>query len=207
MDLLNFLESKKEERSDSVIQQLLMDSWLETMSHVVTREDNVIWVSELVQCRQKAEFSKQLFFVHGIKPSLVLGSLVHKGLELYLREELNAETEVEFEKEVEEYRIRGKVDAIYKDSVIEIKYARGLKDNKPYEHHINQLRLYLWLTELEKGKLVYITPDKLVEFDFSNPMSDDEVLMLIDSWKSPRYDWECGYCDFNSICPYRIERR
>jgi len=91
--------------------------------------------------------------------------------------------------------------------VIEIKYASDIRGNEPYEHHILQLRLYLWLTEYEEGRLIYITPNRLIEFKITEKMTDDEVLMMLDTWQSPEWSWECDYCRFYSICNLGKRRR
>lgn len=187
-----------------IVARLFESKIAEKIEKYRNRDENVIWVSELVQCKQKAELSKQFYILDIIEPRFVLGDLVHVGMQEFLGIYYNAETEVEFEKDLENYTISGRVDAIIGDTVIEIKYCSDLYENQPYEHHVQQLKLYLWLTEKEKGKLIYISPKRIVEFDVEGKPSDDEVLMLIDTWKSPRYEWECSYCPFAKICSKAI---
>jgi len=208
MDLSQFLNEfeKREKISKSVVLEILYEQWMEKMRHSISKEENVIWVSSLVYCKQRSLFEQEYFFLFGIKPQLILGSLVHLGLQQILKD-LGCKVEVEFEKEIQDYKIKGRVDAIDNDTVYEIKFAKDLRENRPYEHHIYQLRIYLWLTGYEHGKLIYVTPSRIVEFDESNPMDDDELIMFIDNWRSPRWEWECNYCDFSQICPYKIERR
>jgi len=187
-----------------IVTRLFRHKIVERIQKYREREENVIWVSELVQCKQKAEFTKEFYILDVIEPRFVLGDFVHVGMQKFLEEIFLARIEEEFRKELEKYVISGRVDAIVNDTVIEIKYCSDLYENQPYEHHIQQLKLYLWLTEKEKGKLIYISPKRIVEFDVEGKPSDDEVLMLIDTWKSPRYEWECSYCPFSSICPKAV---
>jgi CRISPR-associated exonuclease Cas4 len=187
--------------------KLIDDILTEAREHYEKKEDNEIWISELVACKHKALFNKlyreQLF----VEPRLVVGTVIHKGFQEWLREKHGAETEIEFEKEINGYTIKGRVDAVAEQNIIEIKYASDIKGNEPYEHHVLQLRLYLWLAEYEEGRLIYITPNRLIEFKITEKMTDDDVLMLIDTWQSPEWDWECDYCRFYSICNLGKRRR
>jgi len=191
----------------SIVQKFVELDLLERERHTTERESNVIWVSDLVQCKQKAQFYSQFPQIYQLEPRLWLGKIVHRGFQEFLKETYNAEVEKEFEKSIGVLRIRGRVDAIVSDTVVEIKYASDVYNNEPNEHHVRQLQLYMWLTDLEKGKLIYISPKKLLEFDEQGKPDDDFVLLLYDSWKSPRYEWECSYCPFSAICPYKVERR
>jgi len=187
--------------------KLIDDILTEAREHYEKREDNEIWISELVACKYKSFFNQLYSEYLTIEPKLLLGIIVHKGVQEWLREKYGAETEIDFQKELNNYSIKGRVDAIANETIIEIKYASDIKGNEPYEHHILQLRLYLWLTEYEEGRLIYITPNRLIEFKITEKMTDDEVLMLIDGWQSPEWDWECNYCRFYSICNLGKRRR
>ena len=96
--------------------------------------------------------------------------------------------------------IIGKPDIVLKDEVIEIKYTNSTKDI-PKKHHIQQLRIYLFLTGKQKGRLFYVTNSDFFEFKVNNPFSENEVVELYKTWKSPRYSWECNYCNFKDFCP------
>jgi len=187
--------------------RLIDDVLIETKEHYEKREDYEIWISEIVACKYKS-FLNKIYYEHGfIEPRLILATLIHKGFQEWLRQQYGAETEVDFQKELNNYRIKGRVDAIANGAVIEIKYASDIRGNEPYEHHILQLRLYLWLTEYEEGRLIYITPNRLIEFKITEKMTDDEVLMMLDTWQSPEWSWECDYCRFYSICNLGKRRR
>jgi len=188
--------------SFSIVTQLLLKEYEEYLEHQRDRKPNEIWVSELVQCKAKAQLRQQYPFFYQAKPACTLGNLVHYGIYSYLLQELGLETEKEFKEYIEGWVIKGRIDGIDDKCVYEIKYARELKDNQPFEHHVLQVKLYLWLTGKPEGKLIYITPNRLVEFSINESLSDDEVEQLIEQWTSPRYDWECNYCEFVSICPY-----
>jgi len=116
---------------------------------------------------------------------------------------------VELSKEVEvdgvKYVINGWPDYYDGYRVIELKYtSHPVKE--PENRHIQQVRMYLWLTEARKGYLLYITPRKVYEFEIDNPMTNEEVVELIKNWTSPRDPSECTQCIFRSVCPHSVER-
>ena len=146
------------------------------------------------------------------EPSAVLGDLLHRGLESILKEAYNAEIEVEKEKEIQAlgktYKIKGKADAILPDSktVIEIKSSRSDK-GIPHLHHKLQLQIYLWLFEARNGILIYITPDRVTEYEINQPLDDSTIIRLVEDTitlkNSPRFEWECKYCIFSVLCPIK----
>ncbi len=173
-----------------------------------------IHVHDLVRCKHKSEL--EVLFPEGsykLSPVLFLGEAVDefvKNLVLNYKEKLFKDlvsTTSEVEKKIsvngKEITITGRPDLVMEDSVIEVKYSRTPED-KPLEHHIAQLKLYMYLTNKRKGILVYFTPHGLREFIFEEEISDNFVHELINNWKTPRYDWECQYCNYREICPYRI---
>lgn len=165
---------------------------------------NSIHVTELCQCRKKAEYFNKYWLHIFPNPAILVGIMLHKGVQQWLREEFSAEVEVEQEKKLGDIIISGSIDAIVNDWVVEIKHTQDVYESQPYEHHVLQVKLYLWLSGLEKGKLVYISPKKLLEFDVTDKPTDDEVLMLYDTWQSPKWHWECNHCPFNQICPKTV---
>ena len=94
------------------------------------------------------------------------------------------------------------------DKVVEIKTARQLQDNTPYEHHVLQLKVYMELLNVDEGYLVYVTPDRLVEFRVERGgVSVEELLrQTVYDVARPRFSWECRYCPFRKICPYAREQ-
>lgn len=173
------------------------------------RNPRVIYVTDLVSCTHRFHLRTQypeLTLV--FEPSAVLGNVAHWGVEALLREKgIDVEVEVSRTISVDgvEYVVKGRLDAVDKASgtVIEIKTARSAV-NLPKEHHVKQLNIYLSLTGLDRGVLVYITPDKVVEYSFSREPVDleSEVRDLVEDRRHPRYAWECAYCIYKKLCPY-----
>ena len=196
-----------------IVERIYNHKLQDYLSH--KKEENVIYVTDLVRCPLKIKFEsqyKELALTDFFIPAGVMGDLVHTGLQQFLKKEFNADVEVNGEKEVsidgKTIKIKGRADAIIqKDGdkvVVEIKSARADK-GLPLEHHRIQLQIYLWMFEAKKGILVYITPDRVTEYEIDEPLDDAVVLKLVEETvkvsKSPRYFWECSYCQFNIICP------
>ena len=62
----------------------------------------------------------------------------------------------------------------------------------------------MFLTQKKTGIIIYFTPAGIIEHKIDEEISEDFIKELIDSWSSPRYDWECQYCVYRDICPYRV---
>jgi CRISPR-associated exonuclease Cas4 len=177
------------------------------------KNPKIIYVTDLVGCSHKY-YLRRLYPELTVKfePSAILGNLVHAGIEALLKEK-GFEVEVEVSAEVEvngdKYSVKGRVDALKKDEglVVEVKTARYAQDI-PREHHLNQLKIYLEMLNLENGLIIYITPDKIHEFQIKRDRINLESLVktLVEDTAHPRYEWECNYCMFKKLCPYAVER-
>ena len=104
------------------------------------------------------------------------------------------------------YLIHADPDALVDEEIIELKYTSMPFEKLPLEHHEYQLKIYMNILS-KSGRLVYLTPSGVREYlyDKSEALSDEEMLKLAREFfiekKSPRYDWECGYCQYRTICP------
>ena len=189
----------------------------EYRERVEKKLENEIYVTELLLCPLKSRLAKQypeLALSRVFDPPLFIGDMVHRGLQQTLKEifgEENVEVEVEVEREVavdgQSYVIRGRIDAVIGDTVVEIKSGRS-DVGIPHKHHVDQLRLYMWMRGAAKGLLLYVTNDRITEYPVEQPMSDGEVMDLVRSFlkgePAPRYPWECNYCPFAVVCPRRV---
>jgi len=178
-------------------------------------------VSDLVYCSMK-------YYYKRVYPEITLaenlyaawasyGRLVHRGLQDLLKEH-GFKVEYEVEKLVElevngDKRIvgvHGRLDALgslnNRLTVVEIKSSRSDVD-LPKPQHILQLRIYMYMAHAAQGILVYITPDRIAEYAIYEPLSPENIKLLLretlENTKRPRYDWECSYCPFSIMCPYK----
>jgi len=188
-----------------ITKRLLLFLRQEELEHIEKREQNEVYVTELVECPLKREFRKELWFLEVTNPSLILGRLVHEGLEKLLQQmflDKQVQIEVEVEKEFEDMKIKGRIDAIVDNEIVEIKYMRGIRGELPLEHHELQLKLYKWLTGIRKARIIYITPDGIKEYKNDKPINSAEIMQILENNNIPRYEWECKYCAFAKFCPY-----
>ncbi|MCS7111361.1 MAG: CRISPR-associated protein Cas4 [Ignisphaera sp.] len=199
----------------------LLYSWkvAEAKKRLEEKLRNEIYVTDLIYCPLKYKYQKlykELALGTAFSPITLYGEIIHQGLERLLQLLFgmdNIKVEVEYEKSVRTnldnntYIIKGRVDAIVKDYIIEIKSSSSDK-NLPHEHHITQARLYLWLSNLNKALLIYITPSRIVEFQVKGAVSDEELIKLVETVitgrPAPRYSWECRYCTYSILCPQKI---
>jgi len=179
----------------------------ESQQHLEEKAENEVWVSELVECSKKSELRLKMPYLDVPSPTTLVGQLVHLGAYVALRQFFDADYEVEAEKEIDGIKVKGRIDAILKEGiVVEVKFMRASVEREPLAHHVKQLRLYLWLTGLEKGVLLYVTPDGIYEHEIDMPLRDEQVRMLLQDQQAPRYEWECSYCPWSGFCEKKVRK-
>ncbi len=174
------------------------------------RDPHVIYVTELVSCSQKRLFRINFpELTLGFEPPMIQGALIHRGLEELLREQgfvTEAPVEQEYVVDGETYKVKGRMDAYEPDKgvVVEIKTGRSAIGT-PREHHIDQLQVYMNLVDAKLGILIYVTPDRILEYSFEKRdiVIQELVEETVHNKTHPRWSWECQYCPFNRICIYR----
>ena len=193
------------------------------------RDPAKIYVWDLIRCPLKRRFEleyPELVYSRITSGRTFLGDMVHLGLETLLKSILGGHviTEAEDEERITRerpitidnttYTISGRIDAILtieKDGEreiigVEIKETTST-GQLPYPHHIEQCRIYNWLYGFSYTVLLYITPDGLYEFTVADRADDREIEQrvreLLTATRGPKYDWECDYCEFRSICSMR----
>lgn len=176
-----------------------------------SKDPSIIYVTDLVACTHKYHL-RHLFpeLTIRFEPAAILGDLVHAGLENILEKKgFKVELSIEHKYKIEgrEYVLKGRIDAYNeeKGEIVEIKTSRTTQ-NLPREHHVYQLQIYLNILNADKGILVYITPERLLEFYIKREKIDIKPLikMIIEDRVHPKWGWECKYCYFQKICPYRV---
>lgn len=174
------------------------------------KNPKVIFVTDLTSCsHRRALRFKFPELTLKFEPQMILGDLLHLGLESILEGEgFEKEVPVEstFKLNGEEYIVKGRVDALSKDLVVEIKTGRK-GQNIPHPHHIMQLQIYMNLLNRDRGILIYITPDKMVEYSVVREPLDLNRLVeeTVKDTVHPRWRWECKYCVYSRMCPFKVE--
>ena len=180
----------------------------------------MIWISALTQCPRKWRYMLKYPEIQmtEFRGAFVLGKISHYGLQYILESYCHllgydkVEREVPIEKKValkdgREVLLTGRVDAVaYRGdhkTIYEIKTARS-DIGIPHEHHILQLQIYMNLLGVNQGILLYVTPDRVAEFTYNEPLLDEKLEEMIAEFldhDGPRYEWECNYCAFSMLCP------
>jgi len=176
------------------------------------RREDVVYVTDLVLCSHKLKLRRMFPELSlAFDPITVTGNLIHIGVEKYLKDHgfvVEYSVEREFEIDGKRYVLKGRVDAYHPDEkiVIEIKSSRT-PQNKPLEHHILQLQVYLNLLEARRGVLVYITPEAFLEYAIEREKLNIKSLIkaAVNDEVHPRWSWECKYCVFKKLCPYATQ--
>ncbi|MEM2475464.1 MAG: hypothetical protein QW407_06025 [Thermofilaceae archaeon] len=192
-----------------------------------SREPGVHWVTDLVSCSLKVRYEQlypELSMPDVFNPVLIQGVLIHKGLGLLLAqlfEAKGAKVEVEKEACVEvdltaaglaggKALVKGRADIIVslpsgEGIGIEVKTARS-DIQLPLEHHVDQVRAYNTIFDLSASYLLYVTPERITQFEVEERMSMEELALRATEHKAPRYTWECRYCNFAVLCPYKVTK-
>ncbi len=199
LDIVKFIyELSKEEREKHV------------------RGQDVYWVSDLVRCSLKRDYElryPELSLREVFIPFYISGSLIHRGLQEILKERFGdvIKTEVEEFKELllpdgGKVVIRGRADAvIFGDEGkigLEIKTSRS-DINIPHEQHLEQVMIYNWLMNLNYSLLIYITSERVAQFTVFDRFSESDIVGRVVNPIFPRYVWECNYCVYSVLCPYK----
>lgn len=190
------------------------------------REPGVHWVTDLISCSLKPQYERlypELNMSDVFNPLLIQGVLVHRGLALLLTQLLEAKgAKVEVEKEAcievnlgeaglgGKALVRGRADIIVilptgERVSIEVKTARS-DVQLPMEHHLDQVRAYNSIFGLSKSYLLYVTPERISQYEVSGRMSVEELALRVTEHRAPRYAWECRYCNFAVLCPSKVTR-
>lgn len=187
-------------------EELIREKYVEHFKKLSEKRENEWWVTDLVRCHKRRELQMRFkeFFI--VTPSEILGDLIHKALLIELGLRFGCKIEQEFEKEIDNYIVKGRVDALCGDLVVEVKYMRDFQGNKPLPHHVEQVKLYMWLTGAKKGLLIYVTPNRIVKYLVNEPYGEEEIRALFLATRTPKWDWECDYCEYAQFCEKRISK-
>lgn len=149
----------------------------------------------------------------------VLKSEKHKDIELL-------QTEFPFKVDVEDFVISGRIDNLIlvkangKEVLVEVKSTSDIGYvNSPKPENIMQLQLYMHLTGVHDGVLLYIDKRNLQSKVFTIPYSEKESLDIIERFKKlhsflkteklpdpearifkGEMDWQCRRCEYSGKC-------
>ncbi|MET1129212.1 MAG: CRISPR-associated protein Cas4 [Thermoproteota archaeon] len=180
-------------------------------------DPRTVYVTDLVSCSHKRVMRLAYpLLSFQFEPYMLLGDLVHRGIQSLMVEMGRWRAEVSVEKEVdvggEKYKLKGRIDLVrfapsgdQAEEVVEVKTVRDLTRHEyPLEHHILQLRIYMNLLSVKRGLLLYVSPSRIAEYEVEPADVDVEELVRQTVYDEvrPRYQWECRYCVYRKLCPY-----
>ncbi|RLG84350.1 MAG: CRISPR-associated protein Cas4 [Thermoprotei archaeon] len=174
------------------------------------KNPGIIYVTEIASCSYKYHLRlKYPELLFSFEPITILGVLVHRGLQGILeKHDFVPEYSIEKEYDIDGHKIKlkGRIDVYNpkENVVVEIKTSRS-SQGTPREHHIEQLLIYMNIVDSEFGILVYITPDRILEYGFRRRSIDIEkrIIETLNNDVHPRWDWECRYCVYSKLCPFK----
>jgi len=183
-----------------MILEELVNRIVDHMQLKYERELGALHVRDIISCREKLRYEDVYPVLHRslyFKPAILLGELVHVGLENFYPPDLRPQkvTRLLHGKE-----IVGHVDGVTETIALEVKYQRVLPQ-AAHDHHMLQAQAEAWVAEKDKAVLLYVTPEGWREFTFE-PLSTDEMALYVSKGFAPRWPkWECRYCAFGGVCP------
>ncbi|MBS3051049.1 MAG: PD-(D/E)XK nuclease family protein [Candidatus Aenigmarchaeota archaeon] len=188
--------------------------------------------SQIGSCLRKVWYSYKLPI--DTSPELVkifeLGNIMHDFVVKVLKSEKNPEvelvsTELPFKQEYEDFLVSGRIDNIIvikasgKSILVEVKSTGNVdyvEDAAP--HNVVQLQLYMHVTGIHDGILLYVDKRNLKSKVFPVPYSEQEALNIIGRFKAlhkflkagvpPDPEarekrntiWMCKYCEYRQKC-------
>jgi CRISPR-associated exonuclease Cas4 len=171
----------------------------------------LLFVHELCECSEKRKMRLRFPVIERAatyNPRFALGQLVEDALKHRFQNEGENVYMKELTMDDGNYVISGMIDIIDPETktLIEIKYQTSLQKS-PHEHHILQMRAYLWLLNAKRGEIIYVSPEGLKTYTLSEPLTDEEVQTLIKEEKAPKWpEWECQYCSYQQFCNKSIAK-
>ncbi len=166
---------------------------------------HLLFVHEICECSNKRKMRlrfPELEKAETYNARFAIGQLIEEALKYRFKNEGDFTYTRELVVDGKPYLICGTIDILEPETKtpIEVKYQTALK-NEPKEHHVLQLKLYLWLIGAEKGELLYVSPEGIKSFTIGKPLTEREVIELIKEEKAPRWvEWECAYCQYQPFC-------
>jgi len=189
--------------------------------HIHTEKSgNEFNTTELFACKKKLELRRE--GKKAVKPERIrdmpnfmrqelLSNFIHDSLERMLEKMgwlIPDHANIDFHKKFGEYTVYCKPDAVlmgasipaamFVEELIEIKCPM-FYNGKAADSHIFQVSIYMNITSAEKGTLIYLNHNGFDEIECEK-MDDDDVLWLIENWKSPSFEKECENCWWRDYC-------
>ncbi len=207
--------------------------------------EGMLRVSEISLCPVRAYYSYK-----GLQQEidddkvliLEIGSKLHEFLLQHYLDDILEGKEIEVIRSLKNHKIVGHLDGIAKingervvlefKTVADKKYKnkKTTRDYLPQEHHLLQIGIYMRMTRIKKGKLIYLlkSSGEIVEIDVelddelnkkieklveavvefvntiesgSKEVEEEAIYRIFSSFKNSKNNsWKCNYCGFKKHC-------
>jgi len=198
-----------EHHIERMVYRAFRAAWEEDRGSRVTPPD-LVYVTDVTQCLLKSWYQRTF----GEPPLeekvvlLVLGDDVH----YILNESFPiGEGEKSAEKEYGGVRVRGRADRLLSSFVVEFKTVNFIP-KEPYDHHVAQTQLYLWLFDKPSAFIVYVSKKDGRVKAFRVNRNEEEIRKLLEraallskhlregTRPAPEPGWLCKYCEYGKLC-------
>jgi CRISPR/Cas system-associated exonuclease Cas4 (RecB family) len=165
----------------------------------------VLFAHELLMCSYKRELRSlipELDMVSSFNPKFIVGEIVEQGVGEYMAKLGFKKSEEICVMEFGDIVVAGSPDYVSEDrrTVVDVKYSFNprMKD-----HHMKRVQIYMTLCGAERGVLIYISPRGIISYESTQSLSSKEIVFHATAWSSPKWQWECDYCEFREFCTIR----
>ncbi|AKG38736.1 MAG: PD-(D/E)XK nuclease family protein [Infirmifilum sp.] len=175
-----------------------------------TAPPNVIYVTEVTGCLLRSWYMRTM--AGPISDEKIVILLLGDDVHYLINSQFPlGEGEKSFEREYKGVTIKGRVDRIAGELIFEFKTASNIP-REPREHHVDQMQLYFWLAEKNKGFLVYVSKTTGQVKAFPIIRDEQRIQTLLERAESlsnslrlavppaPEKGWLCEYCEFRDRC-------
>jgi len=140
------------------IRTLIKQTFIKSINKVNQSDNKTIYITDLVGCIRRSYYIKKYGFPVDESTALwlLLGTMFHDLIIPVIAEALNGQKEVPTMYSYEGVDIRGRVDILLDDAVIELKTCTKLP-MKPKLSHVEQVNAYMHFFNKPKGVLVYVS--------------------------------------------------
>lgn len=178
--------------------------------------ENAVYAYELTTCQRKIEYRDRFSdaaMLDRQRWPLLKGEAVDDLINNILEEDYITDGSMDFKipetEGIKFIRCRPDVLALREPGniPIEIKTTKSLRYGAS-KHHAIQANVYAQCWDAPFALLFYFSPDGRKYYRIGRDMDVNIPQLIREMDASPRWDWECSYCPFSHLCPFKkVEKK
>ena len=203
----------------------LLDNWLknkqikEALKHTQP-EDNTYYASSAGSCPRKMYYSRRYPQENDLELLKVfeMGNIVHEFIQDVIMK--GGQHEVPIKLEDNGIIVRGRLDCLYENELYELKSTKSIHfvKDKPNNHHVMQLMLYMKQLGYKSGNLLYIEKNTLQMVEHTVEYDDSIYNLAIALFRKAHQGlstntlpvkeceaWECKFCNYQDKCQKEVK--